>query len=207
MVVIGLVGKIAAGKSTVAQAFADSGVEVIDADRLAHAALADPEAVARIVGRFGADLLDEAGRVRRPVLAERVFGPTAEQDAALRDLEAIVHPLVRRRIEERLAEIGATEQGGRGTLVVLDVPLLMQAGWDRLCDRIVAVHCDEAVRQRRLEARGWSIAQRAARERAWERHYRPPPAEKTSIVDASADLAYTTAQVVRILEAIEASRG
>jgi dephospho-CoA kinase len=207
MVVIGLVGKIAAGKSTVAQAFADRGVEVIDADRLAHAALADPEAVARIVARFGADVLDGAGRVRRPVLAERVFGPTAGHDAALRDLEAIVHPLVRRRIEARLAEIGATERGGRGTPVVLDVPLLMQAGWDRLCDRIVAVQCDEAVRQRRLEARGWPTAQRAARERAWERHYRPPPAEKTVVVDASAELAYTAAQVARILKSIDASRG
>jgi dephospho-CoA kinase len=198
MIVIGLVGRIAAGKSTVARAFAARGAEVIDADRLAHAVLDEPDAVGRIVARFGADVLDPAGRVRRPVLAERVFGPTAEHDAALRDLEAIVHPLVRGRIESRLAAIAAAEDAGVPGMVVLDVPLLMQAGWDRRCERIVVVECDEATRQRRLAERGWPSIQRAARERAWERNYRPPPAEKTLVVDAAGDPAYTQGQVDRI---------
>ncbi len=198
MIVIGLVGRIAAGKSTVARAFAARGAEVIDADRLAHAVLDEPDAVGRIVARFGADVLDPAGRVRRPVLAERVFGPTAEHDAALRDLEAIVHPLVRGRIESRLAAIAAAEDSGVPGMVVLDVPRLIQAGWDRRCERIVVVECDEATRQRRLAERGWPSIQRAARERAWERNYRPPPAEKTLVVDAAGDPAYTQGQVDRI---------
>ncbi len=198
MIVIGLVGRIAAGTSTVARAFAARGAEVIDADRLAHAVLDEPDAVGRIVARFGADVLDPAGRVRRPVLAERVFGPTAEHDAALRDLEAIVHPLVRGRIESRLAAIAAAEDAGVPGRVVLDVPRVMQAGWDRRCERIVVVECDEATRQRRLAERGWPSIQRAARERAWERNYRPPPAEKTLVVDAAGDPAYTQGQVDRI---------
>jgi dephospho-CoA kinase len=205
MIVIGLVGKIAAGKSTVARAFAARGAEVIDADRLAHQALADPGAVTRIVARFGADVIDAGGRVRRPVLADRVFGPTAEHDAALRDLEAIVHPLVRVRIESRLAEIRAAERSDGAKTVVLDVPLLMQAGWDRFCDRIVVVECDEDVRQQRLEARGWPPTQRSARERAWARNYRSPPAERTVSVDASAAPAYTTEQVVRLLDSLSGS--
>ena len=201
MIVIGLVGKIGAGKSTVARAFADRGAEVLDADRIAHEVLAEPEAVAAIRARFGGGVLDEAGRVRRPALAGLVFGATPAHDAALRDLEEIVHPRVRQRIAARLAELRAGgAAAGRPPAVVLDVPLLMQAGWDRLCDRLVVVACDDAVRQRRLDARGWPADQRAARERAWSRHHRAPAEEKTLVVDASGDPAYTREQVDRILE-------
>jgi dephospho-CoA kinase len=202
MIVIGLVGRIAAGKSTVARAFAARGAEVIDADRLAHEVLADPAAVAEVVARFGADVLDETGRVRRPVLAERVFGPTPGHDAALRDLEAIVHPRVRAKIEARLAEVRGAEPSAQPAIVVLDVPLLLQAGWDRLCDRLVDVSCAEAVRQRRLDARGWPADQRAARERAWSRGQRRPAAEKTVVVDASGLRAYTQEQVDRFVDSI-----
>lgn len=200
MIVIGLVGKIAAGKSTVARAFAARGAEVIDADRLAHRVLADPGAVAEVVARFGADVLDEAGRVRRPVLAERVFGPTPDHEAALRDLEAIIHPRVRATIEARLAEVRAAESPAGPVIVVLDVPLLMQAGWDRLCNRLVEVSCAEDLRQRRLDARAWPAVQRAARERAWNPGWRRTAAKKIDLVDASGLPAYTQIQVDRIVD-------
>ena len=202
MIIVGLVGKIGAGKSTVARAMADLGAEVIDADRIAHDVLAEPEVVAAIAARYGAEVLDDAGRVRRPRLAERVFGPTPAHDAALAELEAIVHPRVRGRIDERLAAIAAAAPAGVQPLVVLDVPLLMQAGWDRRCDRLVRVDCDEAERRRRVDLRGWPELQRQARERAWERGYRPPPPEKTLVVDASGDPAYTRSQVGQAIEAI-----
>jgi hypothetical protein len=80
--------------------------------------------------------------------------------------------------------------------------LLMQAGWDRRCDRLVRVDCDEAERRRRVDLRGWPELQRQARERAWERGYRPPPPEKTLVVDASRDPAYTRTQVGQVIEAI-----
>jgi len=202
MVVVGLVGRIGAGKSTVARALADLGAEVIDADRIAHGVLAEPEVVAAIAARFGREVLDPAGQVRRPLLAERVFGPTAAHDAALADLEAIVHPRVRRRIDERLETIAAAERGDRPTLVVLDVPLLMQAGWDGRCDRLVHVVCDEGQRRLRVDARGWPESQRLARERAWERGYRPPPPEKTLVVDASGHPTYTAEQVGRVVASL-----
>lgn len=202
MIIVGIVGKIGAGKSTVARAMADLGAEVIDADRIAHDVLAEPEVVAAIAARYGAEVLDDAGRVRRPRLAERVFGPTPAHDAALAELEAIVHPRVRGRIDERLAAIAAAAPAGVRPLVVLDVPLLMQAGWDRRCDRLVRVDCDEAERRRRVDLRGWPELQRQARERAWERGYRPPPPEKTLVVDASGDPAYTRSQVGQAIEAI-----
>lgn len=202
MIVVGLVGRIGAGKSTVARAFADLGAEVIDADRIAHEVLAEPEVVAALAARHGAEALDAAGAVRRPLLAERVFGPTPAHDAALADLEALVHPRVRRRIDERLTAIAAREPAGGQAVVVLDVPLLMQAGWDRRCDRLVHVKCDEAERGRRVDLRGWPQPQRQARERAWERGYRPPPPEKTLVVDAARDPAYTREQVGRIVESL-----
>lgn len=205
MIVVGLVGRIGAGKSTVARAMADLGAEVVDADRIAHAVLAEPEVVAEIVTRFGSDVVDAAGSVRRPVLAERVFGRTPTHDAALADLEAIVHPRVRRRIDERLAAIAGAEPSDEPAVAVLDVPLLMQSGWDERCDWLVEVVCDEAERHRRIERRGWSEPQRRARERAWERAYRQPPPEKTSVVDASGDPAYTASQVGQVLQAIRRS--
>lgn len=202
MIIVGIVGRIGAGKSTVARAMAALGAEVIDADRIAHDVLAEPEAAAAVVARFGAEVLDAEGRIRRPLLAERVFGPAPEHSAALADLEAIVHPRVRLRIEERLGQIAKREPPGEQTLVVLDVPLLMQSGWDRRCDWIMLVECEETERARRVGLRGWPTAQRQARERAWERGYRPPPPEKTRVVDAAGDPAYTAAQVGEVVESV-----
>ncbi len=194
MIVVGIVGRIGAGKSTVARLLAARGAEVIDADRVAHAVLEEPEVRSEIAARFGAEVLDAAGAVRRPALAARVFGASPRHEADRADLERIVHPRVRRRIEDRLAAIRSAPRPG-ATVVVLDVPLLMQAGWDHLCDWLVLVECDEHQRQRRLAARGWSEAERLARDQAWNRGYRPPAAEKTCRVDASVDEAYTARQV------------
>jgi dephospho-CoA kinase len=201
MLVVGLVGKIAAGKSTVARALEGLGAQVIDADRIAHDVLLAPDVVQEILRRFGPNAVDAEGHVRRPVLADAVFGPTATHDDALRDLEAIVHPRVRQRIDQQLAEVAGSPNEA-DPVVVLDVPLLMQVGLDARCDRIVVVDCPEAERQRRLDARGWPAMQRAARERAWASRYRPPPQEKTWLVDAGGDPAYTQDQVVRFWDSL-----
>ncbi len=197
MIIVGLVGRIGAGKSTVARALAARGAEVIDADRIAHELLAEPDVVQAVVDRFGDGVVGGDGKVRRPVLAEAVFGPTVEHEKALANLEAIVHPRVRQRMEQQLADFGRVPQKP-AKMVVLDVPLLMQAGFDDLCDRLVLVDCDEAERQRRLDGRGWPAGQREARERAWRRGYRPPAQEKTVVVDAGGDPAYTPAEVGRL---------
>ena len=200
MIVIGLVGKIGAGKSTVARMFAALGAEVIDADAAAHEVLEEPEVRDAVVARFGAAVVDPAGRVSRAAVAARVFGATPDHAAALADLEAIVHPPVRRRIAARLAALAADENAdGRRRVAVLDVPLLVQSGWDAACDPLVVVECAEDVRRSRLAARGWSPEQISSRDRAWERAGgRPLPPEKTSAVDASGDPAYTAQQVERI---------
>ena len=158
MIVIGLVGRIGAGKSTVAGMFADRGAVVIDADAVAHEVLVEPEVVREISARFGAELIDAAGRVERRMLAGLVFGESPSHEENLRDLEAIVHPRVRSRVVAAIAACrGHRPVDGVEPIVVLDVPLLMQAGWDELCDRIVVVDCEEAVRKSRLAGvRSWS---------------------------------------------------
>jgi dephospho-CoA kinase len=201
MTIIGLVGRIGAGKSTVARELAAHGAEIIDADQLAHDALADPAVVQEIIGQFGAAVLDSQGHVRRPALAAEVFGPTPTHERALVALEAILHPRVRRRIEERLASLAAAPDAA-ARVVVLDVPLLMQVGMDDLCDRLILVACDEPERQRRRDARGWDATQGAARERAWELGYHPPAPEKTCVVDTTGDPTYTSAQVGRFWDSL-----
>lgn len=205
MIVIGLHGKIGAGKSTVAGMFADLGATVIDADALAHAVLAEPDARDEIVARFGPGVLDAAGAIRRAALAEQVFGQTPAHATALRDLEAIVHPRVRRRIADRLAALRQDERSdGVRRVAVLDVPLLVQSGWAAACDLVVTVACDERVRHGRLAARGWAPAHIAARERAWAAGAASPAhfGGGTASVDASGDSAYTQSRVNRIWEGL-----
>jgi dephospho-CoA kinase len=209
MITIGLIGRIGAGKSTVARRFGERGASVIDADALAHEVLGEPDVRAEIAARFGAGVLSAAGGVDRARLAEAVFGATPAHAAALAALEAIVHPRVHRRIEAALAAAReAAEAAGRpDALVVLDVPLLVRAGWDRACDHLVVVECEDAVRRERLARRGVSPEQQAAREAAWEAGSgtasggvtAPSPRGTTFTVDTSRDFAYTRPQVDRII--------
>ena len=208
MITIGLIGRIGAGKSTVARRFGEHGAVVIDADALAHEVLGEPDVRAQIAARFGPGVLSDTGGVDRRRLAGAVFGPTPAHAAGLAALEAIVHPRVHRRIEAALAAARETTAAADRTdaLVVLDVPLLVRAGWDRVCDHLVVVACEDAVRRERLARRGVTLEQQAAREAAWEAPGRAGPGEspalaspaRTHTVDTSYDLAYTLAQVDRI---------
>jgi dephospho-CoA kinase len=201
MIIIGLVGRIGAGKSTVARRFAELGAHVIDADRIAHEVLEEGDVVRQIADRFGADVLDADGRVRRRAVADRVFGSTPDHALALQWLEALVHPRVRSRITDELAAVRARERSYDGkAVVVLDVPLLVQAGWADRCDWLVEVSCSEEIRRQRLAARHWEPAEVEAREAAWNRKYSAagPPSRKMATVDASGDLAYTFSQVDRV---------
>lgn len=201
MLIVGLIGRIGAGKSTVARLLAERGADVIDADRIAHEELETEGVRAAVAARFGAGVVKSDGRIDRSAVAAAVFGPTSAHAAALRDLEAIVHPLVHRRIAESLDRLRRepAPEGGR-RVVVLDVPLLVRAGWAKRCDRLLVVECDEAERRRRLAARGWSPQQQVAREAAWNRGAAVPPelTSKMLRVDASADSAYTSRQIVSI---------
>ena len=149
---VGLVGGVASGKSTVAGLLRGLGAEVIDADRLAHDALEDPEVRRRVVEAFGGGILGENGRIDRKRLAEAAFRSAEE----LRRLEGLVHPWVLSRMERTLD--GWARRGPPPAMAVLDVVLLLESGADRLCDSILYVRAPRRAR-----------AARACRDRAWDR--------------------------------------
>ncbi len=209
MTTIGLIGKIGAGKSTVARRLEELGAQVIDADKIAHEVLAEADVKREVVTHFGASVLGGNGELQRQVLAERVFGLTPTHAAALTILEKIVHPRVRQRINGRLDHLQAAGQAtGKDAKVVLDIPLLLQAGWGDACDYLIRLECNETVRQERLKQRGWSDLQREARAAAWDRRAPGPPVPegKITTVDTSGTLAYTLEQVDRFWSALHPGR-
>lgn len=136
MRIVGLTGSIAMGKSETASMFRRLGVPVLDADAVVHALYAKGgEAVPLVERRFPGTVVE--GAVDRQRLAAAVLG----DDGAMRDLEALVHPLVRSREKEFLLE--ARKAGHR--LVLLDIPLLYETGRDGQMDEVVVATAPEHV--------------------------------------------------------------
>ncbi len=144
---IGVTGPIGCGKSTIARWLAERpGVVVIDADQVARDVLDRGEpALDAVVARFGADLVRE-GELDRAALGRVVFS----DPVALRDLEAIVHPVVRPRILTAVAE---AERVG-ASAVVIEAIKLVEGGLAADCDEVWLVTCDPAVQRARLIGRG-----------------------------------------------------
>lgn len=152
---IGLTGGIASGKSTVADLLAAHGAVIVDSDRLAREVVQPGTAgLARVVERFGTDVLATDGSLDRAALGRIVFA----DPSARADLEAIVHPLVR----ERAAELAASAPAE--AVVVQVIPLLVETGQAGDFDHVVVVDVDPEVQLTRLEQRdGFGPAEAAAR--------------------------------------------
>ena len=156
--VIGLAGGIGAGKSEAARILADLGAGVIDSDALAREELDAPDVVNAIRDTWGDDVLNADGKVDRTRL-RRVFAHPVER----RRLESLIHPRVARRREELQASFEADPSI---RAVVLDSPLLFEAGLAPTCDVVLFIEADRATRQRRVEqTRSWSDAELEQREK------------------------------------------
>ncbi len=154
--VIGLVGGIGAGKSTVADCLAEAGCEVVRADRIAHKVLGRPEVIARLVAMWGDAVLDHHGAIDRGRLAGIALHDTRERGR----LEALLHPLIKESCRQAIASVDPTVRA-----VILDAPLLLEAGLGDWCDHIVFIDAPEGARHARAEARhGWIAGEAARRE-------------------------------------------
>ena len=157
MYLVGLTGGIAAGKSTVAARWVELGAREIDADLIAReVVLPGTNGLAAVIERFGESYLREDGSLDRSGLGTLVF----TDEHSRKDLEAILHPLVKARTAELIAN--ATED-----IVIYTVPLLVEANVDHDFDYIVTVEAPESERVERLVAtRGMTREQATARIRA-----------------------------------------
>ena len=148
MIIVGLTGSVASGKSTVAGWIRETGITVHDADATVHSLLAaNGQAVADIIATFGPGIGVSDGGINRKKLGEHVFANPVDR----KKLESILHPLVRQYRDQFLQD-----QQRLGTqIVVLDVPLLYETGGNELCDYVIVVYASkETIRHRALSRPG-----------------------------------------------------
>ena len=140
---IGLTGGIASGKSTVAQAFADLGVPVLDADQVARDVVAPgTPGLAAVIAEFGTEFLSAEGGLDRRALREHVFSDPAQRQR----LEVLLHPRIRDAMRNWRDNLQAAYR-------ILMVPILIEGGFDQLCDRILVVDLPAQEQVRRLRQR------------------------------------------------------
>jgi dephospho-CoA kinase len=182
--IVGVLGGIGSGKTLVAAELVKHGGYLITGDALGHEALRQPDIKEKVLRRWGRDLLDAEGEIQRRSLAHKVFADPKE----LRALEGLVFPWIGKRIKE---EIAKARSAATAPLIVLDAAVMMEAGWDKNCDRVIFVDAPRAVRLERLRTqRGWSAEEVLARENS-----QLPADDKRRRADAVIDNAATPAQV------------
>jgi dephospho-CoA kinase len=156
--ILGLLGGIGSGKSAVATELARHGGLVINADQFGHEALRQPELQRQVIAHFGQNIVDAAGAIDRKKLGAKVFADGKQ----LRALEAIVFPYIGQRIRE---EIDRSRRRAEVRFIVLDAAVMLEAGWNDVCDKLIFVDAPRSLRLERVrQQRGWSEADLQARE-------------------------------------------
>jgi dephospho-CoA kinase len=193
MIVIGLTGSIGMGKTETGRMFERLGVPVFDADKAVHQLYGpDGAAVAPIEAAFPGVVVD--GAVDRAALAARVLG----DDAAVRRLEAIVHPLVQ---QMRARFVEAAREEGRD-MVVVDIPLLFETGGETRVDRTVVVSAPPAVQRQRVLARPGMTEAKFQAILARQMPDEEKRKRANFVVDSSVGLDHAFAQVERIVASL-----
>lgn len=143
MLVVGLTGGIASGKSTVAAEFSALGISIIDTDQISRDIVSpQTEGYQKVIDLFGPGIVAADGALDRDLMRTRVFA-----DPSLRrQLESTLHPLILREVREQLRRIATP-------YCVVAIPLLLEAGWAGEVDRILVVDCSETQQRSRLSGR------------------------------------------------------
>ncbi len=193
MLVVGLTGGIASGKSTVSRMFQEAGIPVICLDELAREAVrAGSPALAEIREVFGVAVIGPDGELDRQAMAQVVF-----QDASRRRvLESIVHPRVGEETQRRVEEL--QKEGCK--LVVLDVPLLYEVGWEKICDKVVVVYAPREIQEGRLRQRDGLSAEQARTRLDAQMPIEEKKTRAHYVIDNSSTLDSTRGQFENLLE-------
>ena len=194
---LGIAGGVGSGKSSVAAILAQLGCLVADSDALAREAVRDPAVRDRIVSWWGSGVLDESGEIDRGEVARIVFSRPDQR----RRLESLVHPWIEAR-RRKLFEQAPPD----ARALIIDAPLLFEAGLDRECDAVIFVETDPARRLARLtSSRGWDEAQWKKREES-QLSLDDKRARSDYVVINNGDLDELTEQIRRILNELTQPR-
>ena len=151
MKIVGIVGGVASGKSTVAEMFHEHGASVISADEIGHHVLRDPEIIQRVAKRWGSNVINSSGEIDRQQLAVAVFPDDGNRDA-LDFLEQLTHPYIKNFVLAEIDRLRAFET----EVVLLDAALLLESGWNSMCQNIVFVDATAEVREKYASLRQWT---------------------------------------------------
>ena len=192
ILIIGITGSIACGKSLVSNYLQEKGYTIIDADKIGHMALENDEVKKQLVNKFGKSILKD-NEINRVTLGKLVF----ENNENLKELNNIIHPQIRKNISEQI-QVHKNEK-----LVFVDVPLLFEAKFDDLAEKIIVVSLDEKTQLERLMYRN-SLSKEEALQRIKSQI---PVREKEKLGDYVVDNSFTQEntynQVDRILEKLK----
>jgi len=192
ILIIGITGSIACGKSLVSNYLQEKGYTIIDADKIGHMALENDEVKKQLVNKFGKSILKD-NEVNRVTLGKLVF----ENNENLKELNNIIHPQIRKNISEQI-QVHKNEK-----LVFVDVPLLFEAKFDDLVEKIIVISLDEKIQLERLMNRN-SLSKEEALQRIKSQI---PVREKEKLGDYVVDNSFTQEntykQVDRILEKLK----
>lgn len=202
-IVLGLIGGVGSGKSTVARQLEGLGAVVVSGDEAGHRVLRREDVKREARSRWGQEIFGPDGEIDRKKLAAIVFAPTDAGREERRFLERLVHPLIEAALRGRIEEL---QRDPAVPLVVVDAAVLLEAGWDRVVDRILFVDAARPIRLGRVRSsRNWNERDLDIREKA-----QIPLTLKRQraeyVVDNSGSPEETLAQVGRIFSTLTESR-
>ena len=141
--IIGILGAPCSGKTTIAAQFARLACAVIDADKIAHELLETAKVKKKVQNEFGKGVFNAQGQIDRQKLSEQVFKNNDNVDK----INKIIHPLVLTRCENLIADYNDQT---KIKAIVLDIPLLAEVGWQKKCDKLIFVDCNDHIRTQRM---------------------------------------------------------
>lgn len=202
LIILGITGGIASGKSTVARMFQQLGAKIINADRIAHRVIEKSSVKSKLIKTYGPVIVNKRGEINRPTLARLAF----RHRENLNKLNLITHAAILKGIRRKLQQIRKNYQGTSRVIVTLDAALLMEGRLAKICDRLVFVKTSFDQRTKRAtKKRDWPTTELKRRER-FQCSLESKENKSDFIVKNSGSLTATCKQVKNIISQIKNRR-